>query len=400
MKKLFALTLMLLCLLAGTALAYPSLEDIGQYARVNNPNPADRLHLRNGPGSGYASLGKYYNGTVCEILKGTASDKWIKVQIYPTGVTGWMNTDYLAFGDNRDQVKNVQPSARVINPTGLNLRLAPNANGRIVYTLQKGEGVTVLGVAGSQWAHVQVENLTGYVMTRYLDLFQSPSGSDSNANDQTGAAWVKNPEAWQRLNLRARPDKDSAILGRYYDDTRVTVLANAGDWAYVRVGGRTGYMMTEYLSFTPPEASGNIEQPAIAQLIITNPVRSQRLNLRKGPGQTYASLGLYHTGVTVEVLDYVENGYAKVRLGHQTGYMDLDYLTSQSVAPYAPTLTVANPIPSHKLNLRAEPTTNSASLGRYGNGVKVSVLGYVSGDEWAYVRVDGQTGYMMMAYLN
>ena len=55
MKKLFALTLMLLCLLAGTALAYPSLEDIGQYARVNNPNPADRLHLRNGPGSGYAA---------------------------------------------------------------------------------------------------------------------------------------------------------------------------------------------------------------------------------------------------------------------------------------------------------------------------------------------------------
>ena len=80
MKKHIALILvLLLCLAALPALAYPSLADIGEYARVSNPNPADRLHLRNGPGSSYASLGKYYNGTVCEILKGTAADKWVKV---------------------------------------------------------------------------------------------------------------------------------------------------------------------------------------------------------------------------------------------------------------------------------------------------------------------------------
>ena len=49
------------------------------------------------------------------------------------------------------------------------------------------------------------------------------------------------------------------------------------------------------------------------------------------------------------------------------------------------------------LNLRAEASTESSVLGKYGWGTEVLVKGY-NGD-WAYVDVNGQTGYMYAKYL-
>ncbi|MBQ7784887.1 MAG: SH3 domain-containing protein [Clostridia bacterium] len=49
------------------------------------------------------------------------------------------------------------------------------------------------------------------------------------------------------------------------------------------------------------------------------------------------------------------------------------------------------------LNLRADATTESDVLGKYGWGTEVEVLGF-SGN-WAYVEVGGQKGYMYAQYL-
>jgi len=49
------------------------------------------------------------------------------------------------------------------------------------------------------------------------------------------------------------------------------------------------------------------------------------------------------------------------------------------------------------LNLRADATTESAVIGKYGWGTEVNILG-VNGD-WSYVEVGGQNGYMFSKYL-
>ena len=49
------------------------------------------------------------------------------------------------------------------------------------------------------------------------------------------------------------------------------------------------------------------------------------------------------------------------------------------------------------LNLRAEASTESSVLGKYGWGTSVTVLGYDG--SWAYVDVDGKNGYMYAKYL-
>ena len=77
--------------------------DRSDWAVVNNPNPADRLHLRTEPKRDAKSLGKFYNHTPVKVLQ-TKGD-WCKVQIGADGyLTGWMMKKYLAFGGQMDAV--------------------------------------------------------------------------------------------------------------------------------------------------------------------------------------------------------------------------------------------------------------------------------------------------------
>ena len=62
------------------------------FAAVNNPNPADRLHLRVAARTNAASLGKCYNGVQADVLEYLAGG-WVKVRIGDT--VGYMMAKYL-----------------------------------------------------------------------------------------------------------------------------------------------------------------------------------------------------------------------------------------------------------------------------------------------------------------
>lgn len=72
--------------------------DTSAYALVNNPNPEDRLHLRETADKSAQSLGKFYNRTPVQVLK--RGDTWTKVRISvgEASLTGYMMTKFLAFG--------------------------------------------------------------------------------------------------------------------------------------------------------------------------------------------------------------------------------------------------------------------------------------------------------------
>lgn len=88
--------------------AEPELDQSG-WAVVNNPDPADRLHLRAKADRSARSLGKFYNGTPVQVL--AQKGDWTQVQLGfgPTALTGWMMTKYLTFGADMDAVRDAYP---------------------------------------------------------------------------------------------------------------------------------------------------------------------------------------------------------------------------------------------------------------------------------------------------
>ena len=165
------------------------------------------------------------------------------------------------------------------------------------------------------------------------------------------------------------------------------VLGFDGSWAFVQVGGQKGYMYTQYLG-----AEGSMSH---TRYVNTN---TRGLNLRRNPNGDI--LGSYPRGTAVTVLSS-EDGWSKVEVGGQTGYMASLWLSSSkpnnSSGSSIGSAVVNNPKDTQVLFLRSEPSTSANSLGYYRNGKNVTLLKKLDG--WYQVKVDGQTGYMMAKYL-
>ena len=101
------------------------------------------------------------------------------------------------------------------------------------------------GSTGS-WVRVRVAGVEGYMQSRYL-AFGSAAQSVAQAMPD---GYVNNPRVTDRLNLRSGPDRDAKSLGRYYNNTKVSVLGVLEGWYHVRVqeDGLTGYMDAHYLT--------------------------------------------------------------------------------------------------------------------------------------------------------
>lgn len=120
------------------------------WATVNNPDPSDRLHLREKADKNSASMGKYYNGTPVEVIK--RGKTWTQVRIL--GVEGWMMTRYLAF----------DLAAQAITPALPDLYLTDDWAARRIYQspasnapnqeAPHGESAVIIGVVGDDWYHV------------------------------------------------------------------------------------------------------------------------------------------------------------------------------------------------------------------------------------------------------
>ena len=137
--------------------------DSSGWAVVNNPNPADRLHLRAKPERGATSLGKYYNGTPVRVLE--KKSDWVRVDVF--GTEGWMMAKYLVFGVGGRAVQAAFPSkAPVESKADHFVYAAPELGQPIANCSGVYHSLVVLAVVGDEWYHVWFpqEGATGYVL--------------------------------------------------------------------------------------------------------------------------------------------------------------------------------------------------------------------------------------------
>ena len=125
-----------------------ALMDRSCWAAVNNPDPADRLHLREKADRSARSMGKYYNGTPVLVLE--EKGEWVKADIF--GVTGWMMKKYLAFGEDMDSVVSARPFMEVKTELTGGAALYRNTRGEAKGTVS--ESVAILGIVGEEYYHV------------------------------------------------------------------------------------------------------------------------------------------------------------------------------------------------------------------------------------------------------
>jgi len=192
------------------------------------------------------------------------------------------------------------------------------------------------------------------------------------------------------LNLRQEASTSSKVLGQYPTGTWMAVASSVDGWSQVTVNGKTGFVMSKYLS----AAEGSTDA-----YIRTN---GGNLQLRTLPSFTGDVIASYANGSKVTVLVKGIN-WSKVNMNSVIGYMANKYLgisasnSGTITEGYPKTGVVNNPGSKQVLLLREAPSTSAKVIGYYGNGVSVKLLG--SNGNFYKVTVDGKNGYMMKSFI-
>lgn len=191
------------------------------------------------------------------------------------------------------------------------------------------------------------------------------------------------------LNLRQTASLDAKVLGQYPTGTWITIHEQGDTWCKVSVDGKTGYMMTKYLS--------------TAQASNTMYVRTNTgigLNLRTAPSTKSAIITSFKPGTAVTVLKK-GNGWYYVSVNGQEGYMSSKYLAAQNVSYTKPvdpfTATLKNINGGSIVNFRLYPGMKTKVLATYPVGTQVKVL--EMGENWSLVEIDGKQGYVSTYFL-
>ena len=130
--------------------------------------------------------------------------------------------------------------------------------------------------------------------------------------------------------------------------------------------------------------------------VVYNPNTTDMLNLRQEPSAGAKSLGRYHTGVMVQVLENVNGQWARVQVGHVTGYMMRRYLEDPSGRKNIPGFAAAvlkNHCDAGMTALLDTPGgAKHQVIANIADHTPVTVLGYAG--DYAHVQYAGITGYV------
>ena len=137
------------------------------YAYVSASNPTLRLHLREEPTTKCETLGSYYCGVkVARLFAKEPTDGWIRVAV--CGQKGWMKTEYLSFASSVGEWLPPLGVVQGTDETGLNLRVSPDYNAKIISRYEPGTTVEIMAGVGI-WAHVRTQDgHAGYMLLKHL----------------------------------------------------------------------------------------------------------------------------------------------------------------------------------------------------------------------------------------
>ena len=142
----------------------------------------------------------------------------------------------------------------------LRLRANPSYEAAVLASYRNGSVVTVLSTSGG-WARVLTGDYrVGYMDMRYLNFGTQPAPQPT-AKPYPHRTWTEvNRTAFvtslngKGVRLRSTPEVNSSnVMGLYPVGRTVKEIRRSNDgWSYIRIDGKYGYMMSQYLmSYSP-----------------------------------------------------------------------------------------------------------------------------------------------------
>ena len=156
---------------------------------------------------------------------------------------------------------------------------------------------------------------------------QTKEAVSENTTEDTSICGYKNlgiAQVQGSLNVRKKASTDSKVVGKMTDKDACEIVSVKGDWAKITSGKVEGYVKTEYL------LTGDA-----AKNVVT--VNTTTLRVREKASEDSAILSLVGEGEDLVVED-TKDGWYKVEVDDQKGYISGDYVEVTEKLPTASTV--------------------------------------------------------------
>lgn len=119
-----------------------------------------------------------------------------------------------------------------------------------------------------------------------------------------------------------------------------------------------------------------------------------KVHLREEPSKDSASLGLFFTGTTVSLRDEPENGWVKVKIGRERGYIKEEYLKTGAAAERVEPRFWDGTVSATKYaRMRKGPSTDYQFIRNVNDGENLTIMGETD-EGWYYVLYKGDKGFI------
>ncbi|MGN0778461.1 MAG: SH3 domain-containing protein [Aristaeellaceae bacterium] len=288
----------------------------------------------------------------------------------------------------------------------LAIRSAASDTGTILTSVINGGLVSVVACMGD-WTMIRLGNLVGYVPTSALKFNGEPPTATTQTPTQI-SQWAT-VQCSGTLNLRSGSSMDAAVLAAIPSGSILCVYSVQGSWAQVQYGAATGWASTDFLHMSSVYP-GQVTEQLSGAAVVSIPAGSGTVNLRETASTSARVITTLSHGTQVTVHDNDGSWCRVTTSGGKQGYIMTTFLAlGQHDQVSEPETDVSTPelgqgeieaivhTASTSLNLRAQPTTQSAILASLPRGESIVVTS--RGEAWSAVRYGNVSGYVMTTYL-
>jgi len=127
---------------------------------------------------------------------------------------------------------------------GVRIRSGPGLDNSILTHVSSGEVMVILERTNSEWYKVNYQGTVGYTSVPLLDNPRTIANFNAQGSISGGG-----------VNMRAKPDISSSVLGSYSFGTVMNVIGLNEGWYKVEYGGNTGYVRSDLMQIISRSAS-------------------------------------------------------------------------------------------------------------------------------------------------
>lgn len=232
-------------------------------------------------------------------------------------------------------------SVNVSDGSYLRLRSGKGTDTDVVLELDNSSPLAILDDSDPEWVKVITENgEVGYVKRDFVKVSENEEvETKSPVETPKQKKVVSLNDKNSSLNLRANGTLGSSVISSIKDGEEVIILedSNSEGFVKVQVGSKIGYVKESYLkdisshtdvSLTQQVVSeaNNLKSNTINERVVKLNDENSSLNFRTEGNINSSVIKTIKNGSVVTVLENDKNGWTKVLIDGQVGYVSSEYL--------------------------------------------------------------------------